>query len=132
MDRDILKALGLFIFFGTVAFVIGIIISREIAEFGLWIIPAFGHIYPLAIFSLVLIYSIITSRPILWLHLFLLIIIGLLSECILFRLTKLFVFKSPKILAFFLFSQLMLVYGVTLFLYFYIIFRITSKKETEE
>ena len=132
MNRNILKALGLFILFGTVAFIIGIGISRKIAEFGLWIIPAFGHLYPLAIFSLVLIFSIITSRPILWIHLCLLLIIGILSECILFRLTKLFVFKSPEILAFFLFSQLMLVYGITLFLYFYFIFRIPFRKETKE
>ena len=132
MNRNILKAIGLFILFGTMAFIIGIGISRKIAEFGLWIIPAFGHLYPLAFFSLVLVFSVITSRPILWIHLCLLLIIGLLSECILFRLTKLFVFKSPQILAFFLFSQLMLVYGITLFVYFYFIFRIPSKKDTKE
>jgi hypothetical protein len=128
MDRNNLKASILAFFFGVVAFIIAIFLSEDMAELGLWIMPALSHLYPIAIVSLILVYSVITSRRVLWFRLFLLLGLGLALECFLFWLNKIFVFSSPRIMALFVFSQMVLVYGLTLVLYFYFISRFPPKK----
>lgn len=118
MYHNNLKALFLIGFFGFIAFLVGFLLSREMAELGLWIMPALSHLYPIAILSFVIIYSVITSKRILWIRLFVLLGFGLTMECFLFWLVKFFLFSSPRIMALFVFSQLVFVYASTLVLYF--------------
>ncbi len=132
MDRNYSNALLLIGFFSFLAFIIGFFLSRDMAELGLWIMPALSHLYPIAVLLFVIIYSVITSKRILWLYLFLTLGIGLALECFLFWLNKLFLFSSPKIMALFVFSQLVFVYAVTLVLYFYIASYITLKRNKKE
>jgi hypothetical protein len=126
--KSLLKAFAIIVFFFSIAFMTGMFLSREMAELGLWIMPALSHLYPLVIIAFVIIYSIIASKRILWIPLFSLLGIGLFLECFLFWLTKLFVFESPSIMALFVFAQIVLVYTFTLVLYFYFSLRIPSKK----
>jgi len=128
MDQNNLNVSLLIVFFGFVAFVVGIFLSKEMAEFGLWIMPALSHLYPIVIVSFVIIYSVITSRRVLWVRLLLLVGLGLSLECFLFWLNKIFVFSSPRVMALFVFSQIVLVYGLTLVLYFYFASHIPSRK----
>ena len=128
MDQNNLNVSLLIVFFGFVAFVVGIFLSKEMAEFGLWIMPALSHLYPIVIVSFVIIYSVITSRRVLWVRLLLIVVLGLSLECFLFWLNKIFVFSSPKVMALFVFSQIVSVYGLTLVLYFYFASRISSRK----
>ena len=123
-DRDRLRAIQIICFFGIFAFIISIILSQEVAEFGLLVMPALSHLYPIVVLSFIIIYSIITSRRILWFPLFLLLGGGLLLECLLFQIIRLFIFESQKVMALFIFGQLVLLYGLTFFLYFYFNFRI--------
>ena len=115
-----LKALFIIGFFCSLAFLAGFFLSEEIAKLGLWIMPAFCHLYPIAILSFVIIYSVITSKRIFWVRLFLLLGFGLALECFLFWLSKFFLFSSPRIMALFVFIQLVFVYSLTLVLYFYV------------
>jgi hypothetical protein len=132
MDRNNLKALLLIGFFCFLAFIIGFFLSREMAELGLWIMPALSHLYPIAVMLFVIIYSVITSKRILWIRLFLLLGFGLALECFLFWLNKLFLFSSPRLMALFVFSQLVFVYALTLILYFYIISPVSLKRHKKE
>jgi len=128
MNRDILKAILIICFFVVFAFVTCIFLSREMAGFGLWIMPALGHLYPIVVVSIILIYSIIKSCKILWLHLILILGFGLVLECLLFWANKFFVFGSPGVMALFVFGQLVLIYGLTFILYFYFYSRLPSRK----
>lgn len=128
MNQDILKAILIICFFGIFAFVTCIFLSREMAGFGLWIMPALGHLYPIVVVSIILIYSIIKSCKIFWLRLIFILGFGLLLECLLFWANKFFFFGSPKFMALFVFGQLVLIYGLTFFFYFYLCFRLTSRK----
>ena len=128
MNRDILKAILIICFFGIFAFVTCIFLSREMAGFGLWLMPALGHLYPIVVVSIILIYSIITSCKIFWLHLIFILGFGLVLECLLFWANKFFFFGSPKVMALFVFGQLVLIYGLTFFCYFYFCFRLPSRK----
>lgn len=128
MDQNNLNVSLLIVFFGFVAFIVGIFLSKEMAEFGLWIMPALSHLYPIVIVSFVIIYSVITSRRVLWVRLLLIVVLGLSLECFLFWLNKIFIFSSPKVMALYVFSQIVSVYGLTLVLYFYFASRIPSRK----
>jgi hypothetical protein len=132
MDRNNLKALLLIAFFCFLAFLMGFFLSGDMAELGLWFMPALSHLYPIVILSFVVIYSFITSKRILWVRLFLILGFGLILECFLFWLTKFFLFSSPRIMALFVFSQLVFVYALTLILYFYTASYIPLKKQKKE
>lgn len=122
------KAIALIGLFGVIAFGTGILLSRKMAQFGLLVLPAFGHLYPMAFISIVAVYSAIVSRRIYWIHLLFILGAGLSLECLLLWLMMRFIFDSPRVMALAVFSQLALVYGVSLLLYFSITARIPPKK----
>lgn len=122
------KAIALIGLFGVIAFGTGILLSSKVAHFGLLILPAFGHLYPIAFISIVVVYSAVVSRRIFWMHLLFVVGSGLCLECLLLWLMMHFIFDSPRGMALVIFSQLALVYGVSLLFYFTITARIPSKK----
>ena len=122
------KAIALIGIFGVIAFGTGILLSRKMAHFGLLVLPAFGHLYPIAFISIVVVYSAVVSRRIFWMHLLFIVGSGLCLECLLLWLMMRFIFDSPRVMALVVFSQLALVYGVSLVLYFSITARIPPKK----
>ena len=118
MNREKLQAILLIGIFCIISTIIGIFVSRRLAELGLWVMPALFHLYPIATIFFAVIYSVFTSRRVLWAPLLVFLGIGLLLECFLFWLMELFIFGSPKMMALFILGQLILVYGVTWILYF--------------
>ena len=128
MDRKRLQAIALIGIFCTISAIIGVLVSQRLAEFGLWVMPALFHLYPIATIFFAVIYSVITSRKVLWSPLLIFLGIGLLLECFLFWLMELFIFGSPKMMALFILGQLILVYGVTWILYFSFVSRLPIDK----
>lgn len=107
--------------FYIISIVASILLSQKSVKAGLWIMPALFHLYPIVTFSVALLYSIITSKKILWMNLLILIAIGLLLECFLFRLANRFIFYTPRSMALFILGLLVFVYGSTWSVYFYIV-----------
>ncbi|MBN2372730.1 hypothetical protein JXL19_02925 [bacterium] len=118
MNREKQQAIAIIGIFCIISTVIAVLVSQRLAEFGLWIMPALFHLYPIATILFAVIYSAVTSRNVLWSPLLVFMGIGLLLECLLFWLMELFIFGSPKMMALFILGQLILVYGVTWILYF--------------
>lgn len=119
------SAILLILFFLIGALILGIFISERMAEMGLWCLPALCHLYPFITLFFVGIYSVITSRKIYWFQLTVLLALGLVLECAMFLLNKFFVFASPRLMAFFVFFQIIMIYGATWVLYF----SLTSKDQ---
>lgn len=128
MDPAKKRAIAIIVIIYLISAITGALLSKKMALFGLWLMPALYHLYPIATVSIIIIFSVVTSRKVLWGLLILLLGAGLLLECLMFWLTNLLVFRSPIIMSLFILFLLVFLYGVTWVIYFFIAVQLPPSK----